>query len=481
METVAPLPLRVLQTYPMPDKAVVASLLQEELARLDKKIIALDDDPTGSQTVHDIPLFTTWDEATFAAGFAEATSLFFVMTNSRGLTVPQTTRLHREAATALARVMKRTGRDAVVISRSDSTLRGHYPLETEVLREELENATGQRFDGEIIYPFFREGGRYTIDDIHYVKDGDMLIPAGMTEFARDKSFGYKASSLPEWCEEKTGGRYRAGDVTSITLDELRSLDIDAIEAKLMAVRDFNKVIVNSIDTVDVRVFVTALCRALRRGKRFLVRSAAAIVKELGGVDDIPLLDHDTLVDPANTNGGIVIVGSHIHKTTMQLEELRRSALPLEFMEFNAHRFAEKGGLEDEAKTIAARAEAFLREGKNVVIYTSRTLLSLDTRDKDKILEASIAVSSAVTGIVRRLAVRPRFIVGKGGITSSDVATLGLGIKRAQIMGQIRQGVPVWRTGKESRFPGMPYVIFPGNVGDTSTLREALEILIGEGA
>lgn len=478
MDTVAPLPLSVLENVPAPDGSVVEALLRKELALLDKKVVVLDDDPTGSQTVHDIPLFTTWDEATFVAGFADAAPLFFVMTNSRGLTVPQTTRLHREAGAALAAVMRRTGRDALVISRSDSTLRGHYPLEPEILRAELENATGQRFDGEIIYPFFKEGGRYTIGDVHYVRDGDTLIPAGMTEFARDKSFGYSASSLPEWCEEKTGGRYPAAGVTSITLEELRATDFDAIEAKLLAVRDFGKVIVNSIDTVDVRVFAIALCRALRKGRRFLIRSAAAIVKELGGVTDIPLLGHDQLVDAGNANGGIVIVGSHIHKTTMQLEALRRSGLPLEFMEFNAHRFFEPGGLEDETRTIAAAAEAAMREGRSVVVYTSRTLLPLDTGDKDRILAASRAVSGAVTGIVRLLGIKPRFIVGKGGITSSDVATIGLGIRRAQIMGQIRKGVPVWRTGAESRFPDMPYVVFPGNVGDEDTLREAVEILIG---
>lgn len=479
MAAVAPLPLSVLETYPTPDKGAVDALLREELARLGKKIVVLDDDPTGSQTVHDIPLFTTWDEDTFSAGFADASPLFFVMTNSRGLTAPQTEELHRKAAAALARVMKRTGKDAIVISRSDSTLRGHYPLEPEVLREELEAATGQTFDGEIIIPFFKEGGRYTIGDVHYVKDGDTLVPAGMTEFARDKSFGYTSSSLPEWCEEKTGGRYRAEDVTAISLEELRSLDIDAIVARLMAVKDFNKVIVNAIDAVDVKVFVIALCRALARGKRFLIRSAAAIVKELGGVTDIPLLAHDQLTDPHNPNGGIVIVGSHIHKTTMQLEELRRSSAPLEFIEFNAHRFFEEGGLEDEARTVAARAEAIMREGRSVVVYTSRKLLPLDTADKGKILEASVAVSNAVTSIVRALGIKPRFIVGKGGITSSDVATIGLGIRRAQIMGQIRQGVPVWLTGEESKFPGMPYVVFPGNVGDVATLRETVEILMGE--
>ncbi len=477
MREVKPISVEILKQYPTPDAEKVDRLLLEELALLDKKVIALDDDPTGSQTVNDIPLFTTWTEETFAEGFAEKKSLFYVMTNSRGLTAPETTRLHLDAGAALAAVIKKTGRDAVVISRSDSTLRGHYPLEPEILKDCLEKSVGYSFDGEIIYPFFKEGGRFTIDDIHYVKTGDMLVPAGMTEFAADKTFGYRSSDLKEWCEEKTGGRYKAQDVTSITLQELRSLDLDSIEAKLLAVHDFNKIIVNSIDTVDVKAFAVALCRALRKGRHFILRSAAAIVKEMGGVRDIPLLSHDRLVQPGQKNGGIVIVGSHIKKSTQQLEELMRSDAPMEFMEFNAHRYQEKGGLEDEAKTLAARADAAIGSGRSVVIYTSRTLLKLDTDDKNAILAASAAVSRAITSIVKMLNAKPRFIVGKGGITSSDVATIGLGVKKALIMGQIKPGIPVWKTGPESKFPNMPYVVFPGNVGEAETLREAVEILI----
>ncbi|HPJ01993.1 MAG TPA: nucleotide-binding domain containing protein, partial [Candidatus Limiplasma sp.] len=52
-------------------------------------------------------------------------------------------------------------------------------------------------------------------------------------------------------------------------------------------------------------------------------------------------------------------------------------------------------------------------------------------------------------------------------------TQGLQVRKALVMGQILKGVPVWLTGPESRFPGMPYVIFPGNVGDENALLEAV--------
>ena len=81
------------------------------------------------------------------------------------------------------------------------------------------------------------------------------------------------------------------------------------------------------------------------------------------------------------------------------------------------------------------------------------------------------ISKAVTDIVRELEVVPRFILAKGGITSSDIAVHALKTERAMILGQIAPGVPVWKLGEESKYPGMPYIIFPGNVGDTYTLRD----------
>jgi uncharacterized protein YgbK (DUF1537 family) len=79
-------------------------------------------------------------------------------------------------------------------------------------------------------------------------------------------------------------------------------------------------------------------------------------------------------------------------------------------------------------------------------------------------------------IVRQLERRPRYLLAKGGITSSDIATRGLGIRRALVLGQILPGVPVWQSGPESRFPGMPYIVFPGNVGGVEALAEVCKQL-----
>lgn len=477
MKSVSKISLNVLDDYEAPSIKFVDGMLEDELNTYDKKIIVLDDDPTGIQTVHDVSVFTDWSKRSIKEGFLENNSMFFILTNSRGFTASQTKEEHKKIGGRIAEVSKELGKDFVVISRSDSTLRGHYPIETETLKNVLEEKLKKRYDGEIIFPFFKEGGRYTINNIHYVKDGDALIPAADTEFAKDKSFGYKASDMTLWCQEKTGGRFGAKNIVCISLEDLRNLQIDKITEKLMAVKDFNKIIVNAIDYIDVKVFIIAFLRAVKAGKEFIFRSAAAVTKVLGAIKDKPLLTRKELIRSDNPNGGIIIVGSHVNKTTMQLQELENCKYPIEFIEFNAHLVKKDRGLEREVERVVKLVETCIKSGKTVAVYTSRQLVQLATTDKDEILEASVKISDALTSVIGLLTVKPAFIIAKGGITSSDVGTKALRVKRARVMGQIKHGVPVWMTGPESKFSGMPYMIFPGNVGDVTTLKEVVEVLI----
>ncbi|MDW8571848.1 nucleotide-binding domain containing protein [Staphylococcus shinii] len=114
-----------------------------------------------------------------------------------------------------------------------------------------------------------------------------------------------------------------------------------------------------------------------------------------------------------------------------------------------------------------KVSSFIQTGRDVVVYTSRDVIK--TADLTNNLSISTNISNALVGIVQGLKVKPRFIIAKGGITSSDVATKGLNIKKACVIGQITQGVPVWLTGEEAKYNQMPYVIFPGNIGDEDTL------------
>ena len=467
----------ILNSYKPIDEEKIDQLLAEKINAWNKKWVVLDDDPTGIQTVHDISVYTNWKESSLEQGFTEENKLFYILTNSRGLTQSQTTALHNEVADVTEKVARQMGKEYMFISRSDSTLRGHYPLETELLRQKFEMQTGQKIDGEILCPFFPEGGRFTIDDVHYVRYGQELIPASETEFAQDKTFGYQASNMKDYVEEKTGGKYPAKDVVSISLETIHDMDIETITNQLMSVTDFNKVIVNAVSYAGIKVFCVALYTAMERGKRFMFRTAAGFVKVVGGISDFPLLTKVQMVQSNQQNGGIIVVGSYTKKTTAQLEALR-GLEQLRFIELNSDLVVDEAALNEEVDRIVKQEEELLKAGISVVVYTKRTQLVLEGDTKEEILLRSVRISNAVQALVGKLTVCPSFVVAKGGITSNDVGTKALAVQKATAMGQIRPGIPVWQTGEESKFPGIPYVIFPGNVGDDDTLKEAVECLLG---
>lgn len=472
METIS---AEILNNFKDIDETYLDKLLNDEIEKNNKKIVVLDDDPTGVQTVHDVSVYTDWSKESIKRGFEEKNKLFYILTNSRGFTTEQTIKAHKEIANTIAKIGRELNKEYIIISRSDSTLRGHYPLETKLLKD-IEKQNGKKIDGEILCPFFKEGGRFTINNIHYVKYDDKLVPAGETEFAKDKTFGYTSSNMCEYIEEKTNGEFKKENVTCISLEDIRSLNFDKIEKQLLQVNDFNKVVVNAIDYCDIKVFCIALYRAIAKGKTYMFRTAAAIVKVIGGITNQPLLTKEKMIVKDNKNGGIVVVGSHTKKTTSQLESLKEVE-GIEFIEFDSDLVLDEIKFEQEIKRVVSLSEKFISQGITVVTYTKRKLLVVENDSKEDALIRSVKISDAVQSLVGRLSIEPSFVIAKGGITSSDVGTKALAVKKANVMGQIKPGIPVWQTGDESKFPKTPYVIFPGNVGEISTLKEAVEILM----
>ena len=427
----------ILNKYPIPDVAEVDRLLTEEAEKFGLKIIVLDDDPTGVQTVHDVSVYTDWSVESMREGFAEKNKLFFVLTNSRGFTEEETIKAHREIVNNVQSAADEAGMEYCIINRSDSTLRGHFPLETKIVKEEMEKRNPWKVDGEILCPYFKEGGRFTLNNVHYVKYGDELVPAGQTEFAKDETFGYTSSNLCEYVEEKTKGEFKAEDCVTISLELLRSMDYAKIRKKLMSVENYGKIIVNAIDNIDVKIFCTALYRAIAQGKHYTFRTAAALVKAFGNISDIT------------------------------------------FIELNSDLVLEEGKLEEETKRVLTMIQDLIRKGNTVCVSTKRALLKVENDTPEEALKRSVKISDALQKCVGELEVTPAFVVAKGGITSSDVGVKALRVKHAKVLGQIRPGIPVWQTGSESKFPRIPYVIFPGNVGEIKTLREAVEILMNK--
>ena len=426
-----------------------------------RTLVVLDDDPTGTQTVRDVAVVTTWDVPTLRAELAAAPRCFYILTNSRSLTAEASRALHVELATNLRLASAATKRPFTVASRSDSTLRGYYPLETDTLTEIL-----GPFDATFLTPYFEAGGRYTLNDTHYVAEGDRLVPAAETPFARDAAFGYRHSHLPSWVEEKTAGHVRAADVAAISLDLIRRGGPTAVVEQVRALPRGSVCIVNACAPRDIEVFAAATLIAEQAGSRFIYRTAAGFVAARIGQSP-----HHALLSPAafslrNAHGGLTVVGSYVPKTTAQLTALLATP-DLSAIELSVAALLENGRREAALGTALTQINAALAAGRDTVVYTSRQLIT--SPDATASLAIGRRVSDALISLIQNLAVAPRYLIAKGGITSSDTATRGLGVRRAVILGQALPGVPVWQLGPEAKFPGLGYIVFPGNVGNDTAL------------
>ena len=432
------------------------------------KIIVLDDDPTGSQTVHSCLLLTRWDVETLKQGLTDSAPLFFVLTNTRGMSATDAADLTREVCVNLREALKQLSAEGndinpMLVSRSDSTLRGHYPVETDIIAEEL-----GPFDAHFMVPAFFEGGRITRDSIHYLVVDGKPVPVHETEFARDSVFGYSHSYLPDYVEEKTAGRIQATEVERFILQDVRA---DSMP-RLMALKDNQCCVVDGETQDDLNHFCSQLMQAAANGKRFLFRSAASLLTALAQLPPQPIAAEKMREYVRDGKAGAVIVGSHVSKTTQQLNHLLQQE-GIQGIEIDV---AKISGQRD---TLLAEITAAAKDchGKNItpVIYTSRTELQFD--DQQTRLEFGEQVSAFLMDVVRNLPSTIGFLISKGGITSNDVLSDGLALKTSRVVGQILAGCSVVRCPHDHpRYPDMPVVIFPGNVGDESSITTAVKRL-----
>ena len=429
------------------------------------KYIVLDDDPTGIQTVHDILVLVKYDDNSLIEAFKDQRNMFYISTNSRAFLENETKEYHTVLTNKLIKISRMLGYTFTIISRGDSSLRGHFPLETKTIYNVLKE-NGINIDGEIICPYL-DGIRKTIDDVHYIVD-KKLIPVGESEFAKDKTFSFTSSDLKDYVQEKTKGEYKASSCISIK----ESDDVDTIISKLNSVSNFNKVIVNCVCLDDLKKFVKAYKKS---NKKFIFRCAASLVKELGEISDKDYLSKQDCI--SDGLGGLILAGSHVNKTTSQLAYLSRHDDSLEYIEFNQHKVLD-GTLHDEALRCAKLVSEKLKEDKTVVLQTRRDRVDFKDGDKDSQLKMATSISRELTGVLSLLDVKPKFLVSKGGITSYDCLSIGLSVKKALALGQIEKNIGVVKILDDSKFKNMPVVIFPGNVGGEETLYKVIERLKG---
>ena len=425
------------------------------------KIIVLDDDPTGSQTVHSCLLLTRWDVPTLNLGLLDAAPIFFILTNTRAMTPLQAAEITREVCQNLKIALAETGvEDFVVVSRSDSTLRGHYPVETDVIAEELGG-----FDAHFLVPAFFEGGRFTRDSIHYLVVNGVPTPVHETEFARDSVFGYSYSYLPDYVAEKTKGQIPSDRVTRFLLADLRQ----GIQPQLKKLSGNQCCVVDGETQADLDIFARDILAVAATGKKFLFRSAASLLTSLADLPPQPVAVDRMFEYVRNGKPGAIIVGSHVQKTTEQLENLLQES-GIVGVEINVSNLLADSPIkgEDLLAEILAKVAEIHQAGNTPVIYTSRQELSFS--DAETRLKFGAAVSSLLMDVVQGLPPDLGFLISKGGITSNDVLSTGLNITAARIVGQILAGCSIVLTPKDHpRFPNLPVVLFPGNVGDAKGL------------
>ena len=439
--------------------------IRQEFIKTAKTIVVLDDDPTGTQTCYDVVVLTSWTVALISEELNKKPSVLFILTNSRSLPETQAIQLALDIAKNIKEASRKSGREIIIISRSDSTLRGHFPAEVGAVSRALEMEDASW----ILIPAFIEGGRFTIDDIHYIVENHELVPVAETPFAKDVVFGYRHSDLKEWVEEKTKGSVKATEVMSLSIHDIRFNGPQGVCEKLIK-NPAQIWIVNAAGFRDLEVFAMGVILAEKSGKKFLYRSSATFVPIRAGMASGKIFTPEK-TDMQPENGSLIMVGSHVPKTTTQLEWLVKQGKH-EVLEINVREILNSNNAFTHVERIVKQTDRWLSSGRDVVIYTSRQLET--GKDAESNLKINSLVSGFLVSIMRGLTVRPKFIVAKGGITSSDLASKGLSSERALILGQVIPGVPVWQMDKNSKFPEIMYVVFPGNVGDHKALVEVCE-------
>ena len=440
------------------------------------KVVVIDDDPTGSQTVHSCPLLLRWDVDSLRRGLRHPSPLLFLLADTRALTPTDAAERNRCIARALDQALQREGlaRDQVLlVSRGDSTLRGHGVLEPEILQ-----AAFGPFAATFHVPAFLEGGRTTVNGVHLLH-GE---PVHTTPFAQDRLFGFRNSDLACWLEEKSDGAIAAASVQRISgreLDAACAVGLPLLIDRLRCLKD-NAAVVVDAERQEQLTALAAAVRALQGEKRFLFRSAASMVKALADPGPPPL-DAKGLVGLRRraTNGtpqpGLVMVGSHVPLADQQLELLlqepgcRGVELPVPRIARVLEGPTPDLLLADLERVWLQQLRMLLDQGLTPVLFTSRGELRCASEHEGRRLSSALA--ELMGRLAAALAPDLGYLISKGGITTQTLLARGLALESVQLQGQLLPGLSLVRPSA-GPCRGLPILTFPGNLGGADTLRDA---------
>ncbi len=453
---------------PKEDTSNYRSLNKQLFDTSKRTCVVIDDDPTGNQTVYDIPLLTEWDLETLINEFKKETPTFFLLTNSRSLSQEKSSDIYEEITRNLLKASEVTHRKFTIISRSDSTLRGHFS-EIEIIKQ------SEYFKNAITFfiPVMFEGGRVTINDIHYISESEQLIPVNKTPFSQDHTFAYNHANLKSYIEEKTNGRIKNNDVVSLDIESIRLLDVNTLSSKISAIESGKYCIVNALNYNDLDKVAQALLLAENSRKQIIYRTSSSFVPSYIGLTPKPLLSAEAIIDNNINTGGLIIIGSYVQKSSAQLKYVLDNANQIEVIEINVETILSNTS-NTYLESLISKIDKTIKTGKDVVVYTSRKIIT--GKDTNTTINIASKVSQALVHIVNGITVRPKYLLAKGGITSHDLATKGLNMKRSKVLGQILPGIPIWEMAEETKFPKLLYIVFPGNVGDEKSLSKIIQTL-----
>ena len=439
----------------------------------------IDDDPTGSQTVHGCLLLLRWDVDTLQYGLNHPSPFLFILADTRAMSREDAAARNREICRCLDAALsanKQSRHNVLLVSRGDSTLRGHGILEPAVLATYF-----GPFDATLHAPAFLEGGRTTVDGVHRLYGK----PVHMSPFAQDHLFGYNTSNLAEWVEEKSKGIIRAANVDRLSLKELdeaatSSTGMIALSNHLQRLTN-NQIVVVDAEQQRQLTALGNVVRSLAGKRRFLFRAAASLVKALANPGSQPanaraLAGFRRRSSLGELLPGLVLVGSHVPLARQQLKQLLATDR-CRGIELPVHQIARafEGNLPD--LTLASLEQQWLiqlyktlEDDHTPVLFTSHDELSFATRQAKRRFSKKLA---QLTGrLAAAVAPQLGYLICKGGTTSQTLLAEGLSLTLVQLEGQLLPGLSLVRPLEYGNFWNLPILTFPGNLGDENTLLEA---------
>jgi len=435
------------------------------------KFVVIDDDPTGSQTVHDCLLLLKWDCSTLVKGFESKSNLFFILANTRSLSENDAKLTIEEICTNLKTVIASQAyeEEIIFISRGDSTLRGHNFLEPSAL-----NSCLGPFDATFHIPAFIEGKRLTINGSHFVDK----TPINQTIFARDKIFGYETSNVKSLLFQKSNSQINIEDIQNLLLSDMEILNYEENNIVFKTLKNLknNKHVIVDVQNYSQLKKLSFVIKKLSKQKKFLFRTAASFIGSISEKKSVPQVEtfFSNLRIRNKEKGllpGLIIVGSYVELSTIQLTNLLEISIcyPIEldvFEFFKINSSDNNQELRNFFKNKLLREIRFsFNEGKTPVLFTSRKYMSLDMSEQFNFYNS---LACFIAELVTDLKYEIGYLISKGGITTNLILSKGLNADYVYLEGQILTGISVV-TYNLKNGEKLPIVTHPGNIGTKDSL------------